>query len=63
MHRIVRHFIALLVLAFICKVAIQAQDHTEKNAVPKSLLLSSLDPEQPLQAIDSSPMVAAFPKR
>ena len=48
MRILIRHAIALLLFSFICKVAVQAQESDDNNGVPKSLLLGSLSPQQPI---------------
>ncbi len=65
MRTLIRHFVALLVLAFIFKIAIQAQEPTDHDSVPKSLLLSSLNTAQPIPngKIDTQRIIATLRKQ
>lgn len=58
------HIVAFLVLAFILKIFIQAQDTQSNDGVPKSLLLSSLSTAQPIPAskIDTTRIMSALRK-
>lgn len=65
MRILIRHSIALLLLAFVCKVAIQAQEFREYSGVPKALLLDSLAPEAgiPSSAFNVKPIITAIQSR
>lgn len=65
MRTLIRHAVALLLIGFVCKVALQAQDYRSFNGVPKSLLLGSLAPEQgiPSTEIDATKIIYAIRNR
>jgi hypothetical protein len=62
MRTFLRHAIALFLLAFVCKIAVQAQESNDNSGVPKSLLLGSLAPQQPIPngKIDARRIIAAI---
>ncbi len=62
MRFLIRHAVALLLIIFICKIALEAQSYTELNGVPKSLLLGSISPEAPIPStqIDTKKIIAAI---
>jgi hypothetical protein len=64
MRSMIRHAVALLFLGFLFKIAFQAQEYKEFDGVPKSLILSSLAPEQPIPSgrIDTHKIIAAIRK-
>ena len=48
MRLLIRHFIALLMLMFVFRLAFQAQGHQAPPSLPKSVLLSRLSQNDPL---------------
>lgn len=62
MRILIRHFVALLLFVFVCKVAIQAQEFKEYSGVPKALLLDSLAPEAgiPSREFNVKPIISAI---
>ena len=64
MRTILRHAIALFLVAFFCKLALEAQESDGRSDVPKSLLLDSLKPHQAIPAgrFDSRRIFAAIRK-
>lgn len=64
MRLVIRHFVALLLLFFVCKVAFQAQSYREDTGVPKALLLDSLAPNAGLpQGFNVKPIINAIQNR
>ncbi len=50
MRLLFRHAIAVIVFLFVFKLAIEAQDHTQLQDEPKSVLLSRLADSDPIPA-------------
>jgi|GEM_PF-3789079 len=65
MRTLIRHAVTLLLVVFVCKVALQANEFRSFNGVPKSLLLGSLAPEQgiPSTEIDATKIISAIRNR
>jgi hypothetical protein len=64
MRTLLRHAIALPLVGFLCKLAVEAEDGDAGSGVPKSLLLGSLAPEQAIPAgrIDTRRIIMAIRK-
>jgi hypothetical protein len=63
MRLLIRHFIALLMLIFVFRLAIQAQNHQAPPSLPKSVLLSRLSQHDPLPAsLNQAPIAQAIQK-
>lgn len=65
MRTLLRHLIALFLVGFICKIAIQAKENGGNSGVPKALLLGRIAPQQPLPSgrIDDRQVVVAIEKQ
>lgn len=61
MRFLLRHFLALMLLLFLCKIAVEAQDSVAHSNLPKALLLSQLAPEAPIpHRIDPGPVIRSL---
>ena len=64
MRTLIRHFVAALLLVFVCKIAFEAQEFREYDGVPKALLLDSLAPEAGIPGtFNVKPIISAIQNR
>jgi hypothetical protein len=65
MRALIRKFLTLLIVAFVFKVAIEAQGFQDSLDIPKSLLLDSLPPDAglPTSAFNVKPIISAIQQR
>jgi len=61
MRLLIRHGIALLMVLFVFRLLMQAQEHEEPTRLPKSILLSRLSKNDPLPLhLNQAPILSAI---
>jgi hypothetical protein len=61
MRFLLRHLLAILLLLFFCKIAVEAQDSVAQAHLPKALILSQLAPDTPIPArIDTTRVIRSI---